>query len=200
MDVRDEQENRPFSLNGKVSFVTGGYRGPGMGMAEGLAWAGSRVVLVGRGGAGEADWRGGRSPGRTGVGLFDPEQIEGKAEAFADWEDRHILMDTMIFCRFYRDFYPWEVFNKVVKLLTGVDMSEEALRAVSRAVHDDKRRFNLREGLTPQDDRLPSRLLKEVLPEAGKGLSEAQMLCMLEEYYKARNWDAQGRPQSAEVI
>ena len=30
-----------------------------------------------------------------------------------------------------------------------------------------------------------------------QGLSEAQMLCMLEEYYKARNWDAQGRPQPA---
>ena len=130
-------------------------------------------------------------------GLFDPEQIEGKAEAFADWEDRHVLMDTMIFCRFYRDFYSWEVFSRIAKLLMGLDLSEEALREVARAVNDDARRFNLREGLTPQDDRLPSRLLKEVLPETGKGLSEAQMLCMLEEYYKARNWDAQGRPQSA---
>ena len=48
MDVRDAQENSPFSLNGKVSLVTGGYRGLGMGMAEGLARAGSRLVLVGR--------------------------------------------------------------------------------------------------------------------------------------------------------
>ena len=107
-------------------------------------------------------------------GLFDPEQIAGKAAAFADWEDRHVLMDTMIFCRFYRDFYPWEVFHKAVKLLTGEDMSEEALRAVSWAVHDDTRRFNLREGLTPEDDRLPSRLLKEVLPEPARGSARAR--------------------------
>jgi len=131
-------------------------------------------------------------------GLFDPEQIEGKAAAFADWEDRHILMDTMIFCRFYRDFYSWEVFQKVVRLLTGEEMSEAELRAVSRTVHDDTRRFNLREGLTPEDDRLPSRLLNEVLPETGKGISEEQMLQMLEEYYKARHWDAEGRPEPVE--
>ncbi len=129
-------------------------------------------------------------------GLFDPEQIEGKAAAFADWEDRHILMDTLIICRFYRDFYPWDVFRQAIRLLTGEDMSEEALRAVSRTVHDETRRFNLQEGLTPQDDRLPPRLLKEVLPETGKGLREDQMLQMLAEYYQARNWDAQGRPRS----
>lgn len=129
-------------------------------------------------------------------GLFDPEQIEGKAAAFADWEDRHIMMDTMILCRFYRDFYPWDVFQNITRLLTGEDMSEEELRSVSWAVHDDTRRFNLREGLTIEDDRLPSRLLKEVLPETGKGISEDQMMQMLKEYYKARHWDAQGQPQN----
>jgi aldehyde:ferredoxin oxidoreductase len=129
-------------------------------------------------------------------GLFDPEQIEGKAAVFADWEDRHILMDTMVFCRFYRDFYSWEAFASVVKLVMGLDLNEAQLRQVARAVNDDARRFNLREGLTPQDDRLPPRLLKEVLPETGKGLREDQMLQMLAEYYQARNWDAQGRPRS----
>jgi aldehyde:ferredoxin oxidoreductase len=129
-------------------------------------------------------------------GLFDPEQIEGKAKVFSDWEDRHILMDTMVFCRFYRDFYPWEVFMRVAKLLMGLDLSEAELRAVAWTVQNDTRHFNLREGLTSQDDRLPPRLLKETLPETGKGITEAQMTLMLSEYYQARKWDPQGRPQS----
>ena len=37
-----------FSLSGKVSMVTGGARGLGLGMSAGLARAGSRVVIVGR--------------------------------------------------------------------------------------------------------------------------------------------------------
>ena len=128
-------------------------------------------------------------------GLFDPEQITGKAAVFSDWEDRHILMDTMVFCRFYRDFYPWDVFARVAKHVMGLDLSEEELRAVAWAVHDDTRRFNLREGLTPQDDRLSVRLLRETLPETGKGLTEDHMTVMQKEYYQARKWDEQGRPQ-----
>jgi aldehyde:ferredoxin oxidoreductase len=129
-------------------------------------------------------------------GLFDPEQITGKAAVFSDWEDRHIFMDTMVFCRFYRDFYLWDVFARVAKLVMGLDLSEEELRAVAWAVHDDTRRFNLREGLTPQDDRLPARLLREMLPETSKGLTEDQMTVMQMEYYQARKWDKQGRPQA----
>jgi 2-dehydro-3-deoxy-D-gluconate 5-dehydrogenase len=43
------QENL-FSLVGKVSMVTGGSRGLGFGMAQGLARAGSKLILVGRDG------------------------------------------------------------------------------------------------------------------------------------------------------
>jgi NAD(P)-dependent dehydrogenase (short-subunit alcohol dehydrogenase family) len=43
-----EQKANPFSLAGKTSMVTGGSRGLGLGMAEGLARAGSRVILVSR--------------------------------------------------------------------------------------------------------------------------------------------------------
>lgn len=43
-----DQRTNPFSLDGKISLVTGGSRGLGFAMAEGLAKAGSRLILVSR--------------------------------------------------------------------------------------------------------------------------------------------------------
>jgi aldehyde:ferredoxin oxidoreductase len=129
-------------------------------------------------------------------GMFDPEQIEGKAAVFADWEDRHILLDTFIFCRFYRDFYLWDEMSAVVKATMGLDLDEGELRACARAVANDTRLFNLREGLKPEDDKLPRRFYAESLPETGKIISEQQMEIMLREYYQARGWDEQGRPKA----
>jgi aldehyde:ferredoxin oxidoreductase len=68
------------------------------------------------------------------------------------------------------------------------------LREIATNITDDTRRFNLREGLTPEDDQLPRRFSKEVLPETGKTISEEQMAVLLREYYLARGWDEHGNP------
>ena len=43
-----DKKTNPFSLAGKTSLVTGGSRGLGLAVAEGLAKAGSRIILVSR--------------------------------------------------------------------------------------------------------------------------------------------------------
>lgn len=43
-----DNETTLFSLSGKTSLVTGGSRGLGLAMAEGLAKAGSRIILISR--------------------------------------------------------------------------------------------------------------------------------------------------------
>lgn len=128
------------------------------------------------------------------AGMLDPEQIEGKAAVFVQWEDRLAFFDTLILCRFYRDLYQWDELATIVKGVTGLDLSHEQMQAIARTVSDDTRRFNLREGLTPADDKLPLRFTSEVLPETGKIITEEQMDLMLAEYYRARGWDEQGRP------
>lgn len=129
-------------------------------------------------------------------GLVDPEALEGKAAIFAEWEDRLTLFDTLILCRFYRDLYPWERLADILRFACGRDLDVAGMRRVAAAVTDTTRRFNLREGLTPEDDHLPARFSREPLPETTKTISSDQMDLMLAEYYQVRGWDENGVPPS----
>jgi aldehyde:ferredoxin oxidoreductase len=53
--------------------------------------------------------------------------------------------------------------------------------------------FNLREGFSHEDDRLPQRLHQEALP-TGHALPVEEMNLMLKDYYRHRGWDARGIP------
>ena len=101
-------------------------------------------------------------------GLIDPDQIEGKAELFLDFEDRCNLFDLLIICRFYRDFYTWDELGRIVELTTGISLDKNGLKSLSARVIDNTRRFNIQEGLTLKEDRLPERLTRESI-EKGTG-------------------------------
>ncbi len=126
-------------------------------------------------------------------GMIPPDTIEGKAEMLTDFEDRLTIFDTLILCRFYRDLYTWEELDKVIHMMTGLPSSKEELRKKASAVSTMTRRFNLREGLKPEQDRLPKRLHREALP-TGQSISEEEMEQMLKEYFHLRGWDDQGIP------
>ncbi|MCU0845488.1 MAG: aldehyde ferredoxin oxidoreductase family protein [Spirochaetes bacterium] len=128
-------------------------------------------------------------------GVIPPEQVEHKAELFVDYEDRLTLMDTFIFCRFYRDFYQWDELAEISALLTGEAEDTDSLRRRAAAVSDLVRRFNIREGLRAEDDTLPRWILKNPLP-GGERITGEELLFMRAEYYRFRNWDAEGRPKS----
>ncbi len=131
------------------------------------------------------------------AGIVDPEKIEGKAVVFTEWEDRLTLFDTLILCRFYRDLYQWEQLGTMIKATTGLDLDVQGMRRIAAHVCDDTRRFNLREGLGPEDDMLPRRFHREALPESGKVITEDQMRRMMADYYAARGWDPEGKPPEA---
>ncbi|GAB4274753.1 MAG: aldehyde ferredoxin oxidoreductase family protein [Deferrisomatales bacterium] len=130
-------------------------------------------------------------------GQIPPDAVEGKAKLFVEYEDRLTLFDTLVLCRFYRDFYQWPELAEMVRLSTGLEVGEAGLRRIARDVTDQVRRFNLREGLTPEDDWLPDRLFDEPLPETGARLTREELARMRREYYEHRGWDEQGRPEKA---
>jgi aldehyde:ferredoxin oxidoreductase len=125
-------------------------------------------------------------------GMIDADQIEDKAKMFAEWEDRLTIFDALIFCRFYRDLYQWDELATIIKGTTGLTMDKKALRSIAASIIDDTRRFNLQEGLTPDDDHLPKRFYTEALPESQKIIKQAEMEQLLGDYYRVRGWDKAG--------
>ncbi len=125
------------------------------------------------------------------VGMIPKEQIEGKAELFIDFEDRLTLFDTLILCRFYRDLYTWEGLGQVIHTVTGFDPDKASIRKIAGAVADIVRRFNLREGLTTEDDRLSKGFYRK-LTNTDQMITEEELLQMIKEYYSLRGWNPQG--------
>lgn len=121
-------------------------------------------------------------------GVIEPDAIEGKAQILTDFEDRHTLFDTLIFCRFYRDLIGWDELAQVIYVLTGLKLDKEGLAAMARNITTRAREFNLREGMTPADDALPERFHKEPLEPEQKVLSREELRKMLDDYYALKGW------------
>ena len=75
------------------------------------------------------------------LGFIDPQTgIEGKAEIYFDWEDRLTIMDTLVYCRFYRDMVPWPYITAVVNAAIGTDYSDRRpARLANRIVTETHR-------------------------------------------------------------
>lgn len=122
-------------------------------------------------------------------GMVDPRSVHGKASLFRTWEDRLTFFDMLILCRFYRDMYQWEELRTICRAVTGQNLDENAMIRLASNVANDTRRFNIREGLRREDDRLPVRLTSRPLPETGHAISDREVEAMVDEYYAERGWE-----------
>ena len=123
------------------------------------------------------------------AGIIDPDQIEGKAELFIDYEDRLTIFDALIICRFFRDLYNWEELSLIINGITGMELDKKQLKEIASNIINRTREFNLREGMKKTDDTLPGRFFEEKLQDSGKVLLKAHFERMLSDYYKLRGWD-----------
>jgi aldehyde:ferredoxin oxidoreductase len=125
-------------------------------------------------------------------GQIPREQIKGKAVLFKDYEDRLTLMDCLIACRFYRDLYMWDEMEKIVELTTGMAIGTVGLEAAADYVFEIVRKFNLREGMTLEDESLPQRFSNEPL-ENGEVITTDDLETMRSEYFALRGLEPDGK-------
>ena len=115
---------------------------------------------------------------------MDRDQIPGKARALIDYEDRATLFDSLILCRFFRDFVLWDELQELVAAITGIDTDKDKLAAIAAETTRLARQFNRREGLNAQSDTLPEAFFKAT--EEGEVISREELTLMLKEYNELR--------------
>ena len=159
-------------------------------MALGLA-VNARGADHNRSGAYEADLSG------------ELDRLAGGDEHVAaaiETEDRAAIMDSLILCKFLRGVFdePWPEWAALLAPVTGWDVDADELRRTARRIVVGKRLFNLREGWTPAEDRLPERFLTEPLAlDSGREaiLTEGRLQSMIDSYYVGRGLTAHGVPK-----
>ncbi|MFO7991143.1 MAG: aldehyde ferredoxin oxidoreductase C-terminal domain-containing protein, partial [Thermoplasmata archaeon] len=96
------------------------------------------------------------------------------------------------------DFVPLDVdtFLKLFNTATGFELTEEEYLKAGERTWNLSRMFNVREGVSREDDSLPQRVY-EPLPDGptkGNAFTEDMFDQMLDEYYELRGWDENGIP------
>jgi aldehyde:ferredoxin oxidoreductase len=118
-------------------------------------------------------------------GEIAPAQTLGKAELHIDYEDRAAIFDCMILCRFFRDFILWEDLVDLVRCSTGLDLDRNQLAALANEITLAGRKYNLQEGIGPEEDTLSKRFFNEATTE-GACISRGEIETMVAEYNRIR--------------
>ena len=134
--------------------------------------------------------------------------LKGKAEIVIWLQNYQVGTNTLVKCDFVKRYAedggsptPSE-FAEFLTSVTGRTCSPEDIEFVGERIWNLTRLYNLREGITRQDDDLPYRIRAEALqdpPVAGCKLSQRDLDTMLDEYYRLRGWDVNGVPSAAKL-
>ena len=132
---------------------------------------------------------------------FDRRSPEGKPELAARSQHFTALGDSLVLCRFTAErgfgLSVEEPYARMVRAITGWDVSVEELERVGERVINLERCFNVREGVRREADTLPWRVMHEPIPDgpsAGMLCLPEELSAMLDRYYAVRGWDGQGVP------
>jgi aldehyde:ferredoxin oxidoreductase len=128
---------------------------------------------------------------------------DGKAEV-AKWsQDYWVVIDSLLICKWVAALWsnpigPVSVtlLNEIANAVTSWNMPIKEMIEVGERGYNIERAFNIREGLTRDDDDIPSRFEEPLLEgnSAGGTFTRKDLNRMLDEYYSLREWDKQGIP------
>lgn len=125
---------------------------------------------------------------------FDRYGDEGKGLLVKTTQDTVAVKDALGFCVLSSAGTSPQDLAELFSAATGIHHGVETLLLAGERICNLERLFNLREGLTRQDDNLPKRLLKEAILGTDGNQHTVDLERLLDDYYSARGWDHQGVP------
>jgi len=132
--------------------------------------------------------------------LLPRDQAEEKGRLVAESQHLMALFDSLKMCKFslFAGIRMAEILNWT-KLVTGWDISKEEALQIGERIHNLRRLYNLRLGMSAKDDTLPTRILVQRRGEGGAPDSLPPLGRMLADYYAYRGWTSEGRPTLAKL-
>ena len=118
----------------------------------------------------------------------------GKGAMVARLQDYAGLFNSLKVCQFIMPGTLGKDLVTYLNLTTGWDVTLDELLAIGERASNLKRMYNIRLGQSRKDDTLPRRIREERLPDGGAGNYLPPFEMMLDEYYAARGWGADGVP------
>jgi len=129
-------------------------------------------------------------------GRYDPLSSEHKAELVKSQQDWFSVVDSCGLCLFSTFALSPDQVADLLYAFTGFEEhgNGDSLMRIGERIYNLTRLFNVREGVSRQEDTLPERLLKEPLAAGPAAGNLPDLEGMLSEYYLVRGWDAEGHP------
>ncbi len=125
---------------------------------------------------------------------LDPQEIKGKPEWVKIFQDLTAVIDSSGLCLFTSFALGAPDYAELLNKATGFNYSVDEMMQAGERIWNMERQFNLKSGLTTEDDTLPKRLLEEPIP-AGPNKGHVHRLGeLLPDYYKLRGWTEDGIP------
>jgi aldehyde:ferredoxin oxidoreductase len=115
------------------------------------------------------------------------------------------IPDFLGLCRFVVGYLPDPYYGvdtmaKLASCITGINIDEDMLYMYCDRKINLSRAFDVREGITRNDDSIPERFFKEPSPVKGKPLDRDTFNKMIEEAYAVRGWDSNGIPKRETLL
>jgi aldehyde:ferredoxin oxidoreductase len=131
--------------------------------------------------------------------LGTPMQVDrltydGKAELTKLFQDLTAAVDSSGACLFTTFGMEAGNYAELLKTATGFPYDDKELLLAGERIWNLERLFNIKAGLTKEDDTLPTRLLEEPIPSGPSEGEVNELSKMLPEYYQVRGWDSDGKP------
>jgi aldehyde:ferredoxin oxidoreductase len=131
-------------------------------------------------------------------GEYDRFSVKGKGELIKSLQDTRAYIDSLGVCTVVRSGYGFtnKPKGKILEYLTGYDFTTE-LMTIGERIYTMERLILNREGRFRKSDIIPKRLMTEKILEGqakGHVVSDEIYNQMLDDYYKVRGWNKEGRP------
>lgn len=131
--------------------------------------------------------------------MIDRFATRGKSGILLNLQHLSAVFDSASVCKFAGFAFGEEVLARLLSAAMGETLAAQDLLRSGERIWNLERLWNNAARFSRVDDTLPSRILSKPHTEGPSAGRTVDLEPMLDEYYRARGWDAEGRPTEAKV-